>query len=204
MKALGLTEELAKKVVTNYTYYNKVYNEIIRDVDTTVTKEEATQKTYSYIYQPLTDYDEEGNVVDMSTEEQNSYYSLFQVIKNDVEAGKAFDEAAEEYGVSTASHSFGKQDDGSFNDINSLANELKVGEVSDLIPVDGGLFLLYLESDNDEEATEAARTTIASEKQVEAFEKEYEKLTKDMTIELDEELWDTCTFEVPVVAYTEE
>lgn len=201
--AMGLTEDIARKVATKYTLWAKVYNEIIRDVDTTVTTEEAAQKTYAYIYQQLTTYNEDGTTSDMSTDEINSYYALLQMVKDDVEGGKTFDEAAEEYGFSVATHSFGKQDDGTFNDINGLADELKVGEVSDIIPVDGGVFLLCLESDFDEEATETARTTLASEKQLEAFEAEYEQLKEGVKIELDEELWATCTFEQPVVAYTE-
>lgn len=202
-KAMGLTEDIARKVATNYTLWAKVYNEIIRDVDTTVTTEEAAQKTYAYIYQQLTTYNEDGTSSDMSTDEINSYYAMLKMVKDDVEAGKTFDEAAEEYGFSVATHSFGKQDDGSFNDINGLADELKVGEVSDIIPVEGGVFLLCMENDFDEEATESARTTLASEKQAEAFEAEYEVLKEGVTIELDEELWATCTFEQPVVAYTE-
>lgn len=201
--AMGLTEDIARKVATNYTLWAKVYNEIIRDVDTSVTTEEAAQKTYDYIYQQLTTYNEDGTTSDMTSDEINSYYALLKMVKDEVEAGKTFDEAAEEYGFSVASHSFGQQDDGTFNDINGLADELKVGEVSDIIPVDGGVFLLCLESDFDEEATEEARTTLASEKQLDAFEAEYEKLKEGVTIELDEELWATCTFEQPVVAYTE-
>lgn len=201
--AMGLTEDIARKVATNYTLWAKVYNEIIRDVDTTVTTEEAAQKTYDYIYQQLTTYNEDGTTSDMTTDEINSYYALLQMVKDDVEGGKTFDEAAEDYGFSVASHSFGKQDDGTFNDINGIADELKEGEVSDIIPVDGGVFLLCMESEFDEEATEDARITLASEKQLEAFEAEYEQLKEGVTIELDEELWDTCTFEQPVVAYTE-
>lgn len=202
--AMGLTEDIARKVTTNYTLWAKVYNEIIRDFDNTVTAEEAAQKTYSYIYQQLTTYNEDGTTTDMTTDEINSYYALLEMVKDDVEAGKTFDEAAEEYGFSVASHSFGKQDDGSYNDINGLADKLKVGEVSDIIPVEGGVFLLCLDSEYDEEATEEARTTLAGEKQIEQFEAIYEELKKDVTIELNEELWDTCTFEQPVVAYTEE
>lgn len=202
--ALGVNEEIARKVVTNYTLYAKVYNEIIRDADTAVTSEEAAQKTYSYIYQPLTDYDEEGNLVDMSVDEQNGYFALLESVKADVEDGKTFDEAAEDYGFSTAEHSFGKQSDDSFSDINGLADELKVNEVSEVIPVEGGLFLLHLDTEYDEEATEDARYTIAEEKLMEAFETEYEELKKDVVIELDEELWETATFDNPVVAYIEE
>lgn len=203
-KALGLTEDIARKVTTNYTLWAKVYNEIIRDFDNTVTAEEAAQKTYAYIYQQLTTYNEDGTSSDMSTDEINQYYALLQLVKDDVEAGKSFDEAAEDYGFSVASHSFGKQDDGTFNDINSLADKLKVGEVSDIIPVEGGVFLLCMEDEYDEEATESARTTLANEKQMESFEAIYEELKKDVNIELDEELWATCTFEQAVVAATEE
>lgn len=204
LDAMGATEELVRNVMTNYTYYARVYNEIIRDTDTTVSAEEAAQKTYSYIYQPLTETDEEGNVVDMSTEDQNSYYTLFQMVKDDVEGGKTFDEAAEDYGFSVASHSYGKADDGSFNDINGIVDELKVGEVSDIIPVEDGVFLLHLDTEYDEEATETARTTMASEKLAEAYEAEYEVLKAEVEIELNEELWATATFEQPVAVYVAE
>lgn len=201
--AMGLSEDVIKRVVTNYTIYAKVYNEILKDVDTNVSMEEAAQKTYSYIYQQLVTYDEDGNETAMSTDEQNSYYALLQMVKDDVDGGKSFDDAAEDYGLSTASHSFGKQDDGSFNDINSVVDKLKVGEVSDVIPVEGGIFLLHLDTDYDEEATESARSDIAYDKLEEAFNTAYDELKADVSIELNEELWETATFENAVIAYVE-
>ncbi len=202
--AMGATEDIVRKVMTNYRIYNLVYNAMLQDVDTSVTMEEAAQKTFEYVYQPLTETDEDGDTVDMPVEQQNTYRATFEAIKNAKTGDTSFEDAAKEYGFSVSSHSFGSQDDGDFADIDAQADALAVGEVSDPVPVEGGLFLLCKVSDYDEEATENARQTIADEKLAEAFDTAYEALKKDVDIDLDEDLWATANFDRTVEAYREE
>ena len=198
--ALGATEDIVRKVMTSYKIYSLMYNALLKDVDTSVTMEEAAQKTFEYIYQPLTETDESGETVDMSTENQNQYHATFTAIKGAVVGDVTFEEAAEQYGYSVSSHSYGAQDDGSFSDIDSIVDGLALNEVSDVIPVEGGIFLLCLTSEYDEEATETARETISNEKLAKAFETVYEEMKKDVSIELNEDLWATANFDNAVAA----
>ncbi len=203
--AMMADEETVRDILTNYTLFNKVFNEVVADADTSVTEEEARQKTYSYIYQDLVTVDEEGNTVDMSETEINNYYVTFAQIKEAAEESGDFDKAAEDGGYAPASHSYhpGDEED-TFVDINAIADDLAVGEVSPLIPVEGGLALIHLDTDNDEEKTEAARQTKANEKQSQHFEEWISPLREEANIQVDEELWAEIGFEKALQAVTEE
>lgn len=198
LDAMMADEELVKRVMTNYVCYNKMYNALVQDVDTSVSDEEARQKTYSYIYQSFTTTDDDGNTKDMTAAEQQNYYSKFEQIAAAAKESGDFDQTATDAGYSTASHSFGITDDDSFSDINSIADKMAVNDVSDVIVVDGGLFLIKMDSVNDEEATENARQNIANTKLNNAFEEKYEAMKGDIEREVDEDLWAKVTFEEPL------
>lgn len=203
--AMMADEEIVREVLTNYTFYNKIFNDVVKDADTSVTEEEALQKTYSYIYQDLVTTDEDGNIVDMSESEINEYYYAFAAIREAAEESGDFDKAAEDGGYAPASHSYhpGDEED-TFVDINEIADDLAVGEVSPLIPVEGGLALIHLDTDHDEERTEATRETMAYEKQSAHYEEWLTPLKEAANTQVDEELWAEIGFEKVLQAVTEE
>ena len=201
LAAMGATEEVVRDYLTFTTEYINMYNAIAENIDTTVTDQEAKRKTYSYIYQSFTTTDETtGQSGEISTEQQNNYYAIFQQIKLEVENGSTFEDAATSYNYQIATHSYGSQDDGSYNDLNSVVSELEVGAMSDVIPVDGGVFLLRLDTDNDEEAAASAKEDIAADKLNNAFEELYEEYSEGVTVELNEELWATVNMKQPVAS----
>lgn len=204
--AMMADEEVVREVMTNYTIYNKVYNEVVKDADTSVSEEEARQITYSYIYQDLVTTDEDGNTTDLSESEINQYYLDFAAIKEAAEESGDFDKAAEDGGYAPASHTFSADgsDEDSFADINKIASELAVGEVSALIPVEGGLALLHLDTDNDEQRTEAAKETKASQKQGAHYEEWLTPLREAANTEVNEELWAEIGFEKALQAVIEQ
>lgn len=203
--AMMADEETVRQVLINYTIYNKVFNEVVKDADTSVTEEEARQRTYSYIYQDLVTTDEDGNKVDMEKSTINDYYYKFAEIKAAAEKSGDFDQAAEDGGYSVASHTYhsGDEED-TFVDINSIADTLTVGQVSALIPVEGGLALIHLDTDNDTAKTEAARQTKANEKQAAHYEEWAAPRKEAANIEVDEDLWGKIGFEKALQAVTEE
>lgn len=200
LAAMMADEELVERVLTNYRIYNKVYNALLKDVDTSVSDDEARQKTYSYIYQSFTTTDEDGNSTEVSASQQQTYYNTFEDIAAKAKQSGDFDQTAEDAGYSVASHSFGATDDDSFSDINAIADKMAVNDVSDVILVDGGLFLIKLDSVNDEEAAQSARQEIAQQKLSDAFTQAYEALRGEEAIQIDEELWAKVTFEEPLAA----
>ncbi len=204
--AMMASEETVRRVLENYTYYNKVYNEIVKDADTSVSEEEARQRTYSYIYQDLVSTDADGNQTEMTDAEKQQYYTKFAEIANAAKDSGDFDKAAEDGGYQVSQHPYTAADyeDDSFKDINGVADDMKVGDVSDLIPVDGGLFLIHLDSDNDEERTEAMRESMASQKQSEYFENWLSPIRDAAKTEIDEDLWGEIGFEKALASVVEE
>ncbi len=204
--AMMADEETVRRVLENYTIYSKVYNEVVKDADTSVSEEEGRQKTYSYIYQDLVTTDSEGNQTEYTDEQKQEYYVKFTAVAEAARKSGDFDKAATDAGFSPASHTYSADgsDNDTFADVNSVADKLKVGEVSDLIPVEGGVMLIHLDTDNDEEKTEAARETRAAEKQDEYFENWISPLREQAAPELDEELWGKIGFEKALAAVREE
>lgn len=205
LNAMMADEELITRVLTNYCIYNKMYNAMVEGVDTSVSAEEARQKTYSYIYQALTTTDDNGNTVDMSASDQNKYYAVFESIAEDAKANALdFDTIVEKAGYKPASHSFGANDEDGYQDINGIADKMAVNSVSDVIVVDGGLFLIKVDDVNDEEATQTARKTMAEKKLSTAYEEKYKEIAGDTEAKVDEELWSKVTLEQPITAITAE
>ncbi len=205
LDAMMADEEIVTEVLENYTIYMKVYNAVVADADTSVTDEEARQATYSYIYQDFSTTDEDGNETELTDSEKEEYYALFELIAAAAEESGDFDQAAEDAGYETASHTYtvSSYSDDSFYEINAIADELEVGEVSDLITVDGGLALIYLDTDNDEEETEDVKQELAEEKQAQFFEDWIDPLREEAAMEIDEELWAEVGFEKALAAVSD-
>lgn len=203
--AMMADKETVVRVLENYTLYTKVYNEVVRDADTSVSAEEARQMVYSYIYQPLTTTDSDGNQTDYTDAEKQEIYADFVAVAEAADKSGDFDQACQDAGYEPSTHQFSADgsDDDSFSDINGLAAELEVGQVSDLIPVEGGVFLLHLDTDNDEEKTESKRESLAYEKQSAAFDEWLDPIKEETTIEVDEDLWAQVSFEEALQAVTE-
>ena len=79
-EAMMADEATVRTVLENYTLYSKVYNQVVKDADTSVSEEEARQGTYSWIYQDFTTTDEEGNQTEYTDAQKEKYYQTFENI----------------------------------------------------------------------------------------------------------------------------
>ncbi len=198
--AMMADEAVVTDVLTNYALYDKLYDTITAQADVTVTDEEVECRTYDYVYQALTTTDEDGNTVDMTTLEQQNYLDALETIVAEAEKGTDFETAASNAGYNVAEHAYCAADEDSFSGINSEADKLKVGEVSQVIPVEGGLFVISVTSDKDDEATEEKREEVLANRQMEYFDQQYQKWADGTEISWDEELWGQITFEPAIKA----
>lgn len=161
LKEMGATQDIVEELLTLYTVKNKMYNAIVADVDTNITDEEANMRAYSMVKIAIDgSYDSSYNF---------TAYTEDQVTELKVNAKKMVDAVAQPSDLETAAEANGftvtngtyDADDSALDEtVKTTLDGLKEGEVSGLITTDKALYMVRLDKENDEEATEKNRTTI--------------------------------------------
>ena len=174
--------ENVKEMLRLQTIQKKMHDRIIQDADTTVTDEEAAQRTFSYVtVAPDHTHDEEGEEEGHSEEELAALKAT--------EAGLT---------VSTASYGSAADEGSSFDtSVLEAADALKEGQVSQTIEVDGTYYVLRLDSEHDEAATESKRQELISQKEEDYYNDILDgwKEAEDAAFTINEEEWAKVVFE---------
>lgn len=144
---------------------NKVWEAVVADVDTEVSDEEAQQKGITYVLVPesAADYDPETVQAD---------------ILERVQAGEDLSTVASEYSLTASTDAVGEEEYA--DTYGPAAWALSEGE-SNVVFVEGkGWYIIHLDSEFDETATETEKTTIITNRKSELFTETYEGWLKDL------------------------
>ena len=177
IKVMGATKEYVTEMLRLNLVQSKMHDAIIADVDTEESDEEAAQRTFSYIQISTAGHtDDSGNYVAYTEDE---VAALADTAEQVASAAKTdFDAAATDNGYTVSTYSYGADEigeDGTATgsmdaSVITAADALSEGEVSSLITVDGtGYYVLRLDSEFDEEATETKKSDIVSGRQSDKY-----------------------------------
>lgn len=197
--ALGATQEIVEEYLTLTTIKNKMYDEIIADVDTEVSDEEA--KTSSYSYVAFSENSMTGVVsVDSteSTEEtEDAAAEIEAKAKEFAEAVKAdgLEAAAEKYGYNVNTATFKQDGEGTDEDLFAAIKDLKEGDITDPVKTDNGYFVARIDSELDEDATEETRESIIKERQEALYDDTLADWKEKDVWKLDEKVWAAVSFD---------
>lgn len=213
--AMMADEDVVRTVLTDYKILEKVAAKAVEKVDTEVgdeeLKNEAYTRTYDYAYVSFATTDENGNSTMISAAEQEDKINILNTIRAQVISGTDFDSAAENAGQTVSSHTYTPGDtakEDNLYEINNYMDKLKIGEVSEVIPLDTtGVLLAYMREDNtnkltDKETLDAARETIIAVRKQELYKDTLKEWLSDEKAELDEDLWGKITMEEPLSSLT--
>ena len=181
--ATNITEELLTEIITKNALANKVYAYAVQDVDTEVSDEEAAQRTISYIL--VTDGDDADAAAELAEE-----------LKTRVEDGETMSEdMVADYDNCTYSQTtYGEGDYD--NTLGDFGLTLETGEVGTVYEDGYGWYVVYCDTDFDEEATEAEKDQIVETRRTELFQSTYEEWLKDMPeFKVDEDVWEQVSFD---------
>lgn len=196
LEAMGANEDIVKEYLTKYTLQTKIETAIKSTADTNVSDEDAAQKTISYVF--ISTYgttDETGNTVDLTEEEKAAKKAEAQAIVDAVAGGKDFDTAVTDAQKTVSTASYGKDDDAGMDEaVITAAEALKEGEVSPVIEVEDGYYVIKLKSAFDEEQTENRRQEIISERRTTLYDETYSKWLEEATITVDNKVWKKIDF----------
>lgn len=195
IEALGATQEIVEEYLQLSTIQHKMYDAIIADADTEVTDEEAKTSAYSYVNISKTSYtDDEGNTVEYTEEELTELSETAESFAADA-AADGLEEAAETAGYTVSSGTFTQDDSGLDEDVLAALKELGEGEVSGLIDTDSAYYVVRLDQEVDEEATEENRANIIEQRQSDLYDEVLGGWKEGVEWVVDTDVWDTVTFD---------
>lgn len=189
----GSVENIVE-VLTLFEIDQKCNDVIVLDVDTEVSDEEAAQKKASYVYSFLTTTDEDGNSVDMTDDEIAALQVELEELIEGAKADGDLYTYAEALGYSVLETTF--DDDTSSLNTDLLAGlvELEEGEFSDVIMSDSVYYVAQLTSEFDQDATDAMKETIISEREATLFTETVAAWVEEIDIVVNESLWKQINF----------
>lgn len=213
---MGATDdELLTRIYTQNALANRVWEYLVKDIDTNVDREENRQISVHYLNFDRTeaeDEDEEESTAAADgetesaeetpyeeTEEYAQMEEMAQQIIEDLESGVSMSDevtALKEDSTITAkssSETFGRTDHD--NAYGETAWSLKTGEYGYTYVEEDGWYVIYCDTDNDEEATDEAVEKILQTRRDEMFNEKYAELLESAPkFKVDEDVWAEIDF----------
>lgn len=174
LEELGATQEIVEEVLALYTIQSKMEAAIEADADTEVSDEEANMRAYTMFDIAIDGYTdpETYSTVEFTDEEKEQLKDVAKSIEEAVDNGDALEEVCEAFGYSDGitNGTYDADDDKLDAAVKEALDSLKEGETSALIETDTDLYIVRLDSETDEEATEANRESIIKTRKDELYD----------------------------------
>lgn len=194
IRQMGATQEYVAEMLRMYTIQYKMQNAIYNASEITVTDEEAAQRTFSYFTVSATSgTDEDGNSVEYTDEEKEAFAQEMETIA--AAAKEDFDGVAEEHGYTVSTYTYGADETTMNEAVIEAADALKEGEVSDLITTDTSYYVIRLDDEFDEEATEQEKETLLNQRKSEEYTEICDGYKEEATFEVNEDEWAKVKFD---------
>ncbi len=198
LDAMGATEDYVKAYLEYRTYQTRVEAAVKETADAEVTDDECWQRTFSYVlFDTSASQDEDGVVQEKTDDELVELKAQAKQLAN-ASSSEDFDAIADELGVTASTYSYtkGEEEDDSLDmSVIEAAEALTEGAISDVIDVEGtGYYVLRLDADHDEEASETERQSLIEEKQSDFYDTTLEGWKADVTWNAVDKQLDKITF----------
>lgn len=196
LKAMSADEATVTHVLELMTLQSKVYDNRAATIDTEVDPESVAQKRISYVVSSIAGTtDEEGNVTELSGEELAEKRTQMETILAAAKESGDLNAAAQEQEMSASTMTYGKDSSSLDEAVQSAADRLSEGEISDIIETENSLYIVCMESTFDEEATGTARQNELSQRERDAYNEWYTPLFDETEITVNDETIQTLTFD---------
>lgn len=180
LKAMHASKKTMMNVLELMTYETRVKNAIESDVDTKVSDDEAGQSTFSYV---------EIKKKDAKKKEKK----IKSLIKK-VEAGTDISTAASDAGFTAQSVTFTTADpeyDEYGKEMLKKVSKMKDGECDSYKDAKGNTIILYMQSVNDQPATETKKDDIISDRKDKAYEDKLDEWKDKKKVTINKDAWNS-------------
>lgn len=190
VQAMGASQELVAGLYREYAYAEKVYEQIIGDINPEISDDEARTITVEHILIKTYMTDGTGQRVKFGPERMQKAYATAQEILSLAMSGENdFGQLAAKYSEDeTIRYSFGKGElDEAFE---VAAFNLGTDEISNIVETASGYEIIKCISTFDREETDANKVKIVEKRKNEAFGAEYDAFVATLARSLNEPLWE--------------
>lgn len=180
LKAMHASKKTMMNVLELMTYETRVKNAIESDVDTKVSDDEAGQSTFSYV---------EIKKKDAKKKEKK----IKSLIKK-VEAGTDISAAASDAGFTAQSVTFTTADpeyDEYGKEMLKKVSKMKDGECDSYKDAKGNTIILYMQSVNDQSATETKKDDIISDRKDKTYEDKLDEWKDKKKVTINKDAWNS-------------
>lgn len=190
---MGADQDVIRRLYSEYALADKVYQDIIRDVNPEISDDEARTITVQHILLRTYTVDAQGGRVPCTEETKREIYEKACGIRQTAaEEEQDFVELASRYSEDNViTYSFGKgETDSAFE---QAAFALETGEVSQVIETGEGYHIIKCVSTFDRNQTDRNKLEIVEQRRREAFGQVYDAFVKTLARQLNTELWEQLT-----------
>ena len=194
IQLLGVTQELLQAMYQEYALAQKVYRQIIHDINPEISDDEARTIVVQHILIKTYTTDGTGKRVEYTEASKAAAYEKAQeILAIALEGKQDFETLISKYSEDTnVSYSFGKGEmDPAFE---TAAFNLAGGEISQVIESRSGYHIIKCISTFDREQTDRNKVKIVEQRRKEVFGQEYDTFVETLTRKLNDELWQQVTF----------
>lgn len=180
LKAMHASKKTMMNVLELMTYETRVKNAIEADVDTKVSDDEAGQSTFSY--------------VEIKKKDAKKKDKKIKSLIKKIEAGTDISTAASDAGFTAQNVTFTTADpeyDEYGKEMLKKASKMKDGECDSYKDAKGNTIILYMQSVNDQSATETKKDDIISDRKDKAYEDKLDEWKDKKKVTINKDAWNS-------------
>lgn len=199
MEMYGISEDIVRRIYQDNILARKTYEFSTLNVNTDISDEEAGQHVLQAIAIRRFKLDASGNRVSYSDEEMAELRARMQEIREQAQETDDFYKLAASIteDSSMLEITVGKGD--LPEEYESRVLSLATGELSGVIETTDYEYVFYCVTEHDIDATLAKKEELIAARQKEAFQGFYEQWRQELTIEVNEPVWDSIGFDTGAV-----
>lgn len=194
IREMNVTCERIEALYGEYALAEKIYKDIIKDINPEISDDEARTITVQHILFKTYEMDGTGRKIDYSEDRKAKVLQeAKEVLKMAKEEGSDFEQLVLEYSEGEkGTVSFGKGEmESAFEE---TGFNLETGEISEIIETSYGYHIIKCINTFNREETDANKIKIVEKRREEVFGQEYEVFADTLTKKLNDDLWEEVSF----------
>ena len=177
---IGATRDAVIEFLTLQTIKDKMTSAIYATADTNVSDEEANMRAYTMLtFSTAGSYDEDNNLVELTGEEKAAIETEAADVYAEITDPADLETVAEAHDLTPTTGTYAADDTSLDEDVKTALDALAEGELSQLITTDSAIYIVRLDKETDEDATESNRESIIEERQTSLYDETLEGWQED-------------------------
>ena len=172
LNEMGATQDIVEEMLRLFTIKSKMDVAIQETADTEVSDEEANMRAFTMASAGISTYLDSSTYtyVEYTEDEVAEITEAMDNLYAEIQGGADWETAADELGITVTTDTYDADDDTLEDAVKEALDGLKEGETSSLITTEEAIYIVRLDSECDEEATEENRENIIATRKEDKYE----------------------------------